>query len=365
MENPADDPREFVALAGEDNVDDFLQDDFQSHLRNFLSLNPAMSPRSPTGQSDRTRSPGGFTRQSGFTIHIDRTADGQRRTTFSSSPRSPRTGGRDPTDIPQLADFISRADAPGGQNRDTITGSLMFQYLLALLSQNGGRDNPFGGMFPGMPLGAENGRMGDYVFNQEALDQIITQIMENSSAHPVPATEEIMQKLPREVLEENAPILEKDCAVCKDQFSLQTEDPAEQVVVTLPCKHPFHEPCIMPWLKSSATCPVCRYELVPQPKHHDPASRNTNPGSSAGNNPSGSSNSSDNTRRGNDATDANGGLGMFNALFSLLGGNPPPNGPNPNSGNDHQNDDSSNSRRQRNNTRNDRDLPGGWAEDVD
>jgi hypothetical protein len=35
-----------------------------------------------------------------------------------------------------------------------------------------------------------------------ALDQIITQIMENSQGHPVPATEEIMEKLPREVLEE-------------------------------------------------------------------------------------------------------------------------------------------------------------------
>ncbi len=35
-----------------------------------------------------------------------------------------------------------------------------------------------------------------------ALDQIITQIMENSSAHPVPASEEVLEKLPREVLEE-------------------------------------------------------------------------------------------------------------------------------------------------------------------
>lgn len=57
----------------------------------------------------------------------------------------------------------------------------------------------------------------------------------------------------------SAPLLEKDCAVCKDQFSLQSEDPDELVVVTLPCKHPFHETCIMPWLKNSGTCPVCRY----------------------------------------------------------------------------------------------------------
>ena len=36
-----------------------------------------------------------------------------------------------------------------------------------------------------------------------ALDQVITQIMEQSNAHrPVPATDEIMAKLPRELLEE-------------------------------------------------------------------------------------------------------------------------------------------------------------------
>jgi hypothetical protein len=35
-----------------------------------------------------------------------------------------------------------------------------------------------------------------------ALDRIITQLMENSNANrPVPATEEIMEKLPKEVLE--------------------------------------------------------------------------------------------------------------------------------------------------------------------
>ena len=55
-----------------------------------------------------------------------------------------------------------------------------------------------------------------------------------------------------------APLLEKDCAVCKEQFKLDTEDPDEQIIITLPCQHPFHEPCILPWLKNSGTCPVCR-----------------------------------------------------------------------------------------------------------
>lgn len=57
-------------------------------------------------------------------------------------------------------------------------------------------------------------------------------------------------------------MLERDCAVCKEQFQLETEDPDEQVVVSLPCGevytfiyflvphlkplspsgHPFHSP---------------------------------------------------------------------------------------------------------------------------
>ena len=93
------------------------------------------------------------------------------------------------------------------------------QYLVSLLGQ---ANQPFTSMFmDGMP---DSGRMGDYVFTQEgecqsldemlylyliffhpALDQIMTQIMENSNSHrPVPATEEIIQKLPRHVLEETS-----------------------------------------------------------------------------------------------------------------------------------------------------------------
>jgi len=99
--------------------------------------------------------------------------------------------------------------------------------------------------------------------------------MENSNSNrPVPATDQIIEDLPRVILEQGctligntrilinvfspASLLEKDCAVCKEQFKLGTEDPEEQIIITLPCKHPFHEPCILPWLKSSGTCPVCR-----------------------------------------------------------------------------------------------------------
>ena len=72
-----------------------------------------------------------------------------------------------------------------------------------------------------------------------------------------------MTRLPLRLLPHSsiypAPLLEKDCAVCKEQFTLHPEDHGELIIVTLPCNHPFHQDCIVPWLKSSGTCPVCRF----------------------------------------------------------------------------------------------------------
>lgn len=147
-----------------------------------------------------------------------------------------------------------------------------------------------------------------------------------------------------------APLLEKDCAVCKDQFSLHTEDPDEQVVITLPCKHPFHSPCILPWLQQNGTCPTCRHQLVPQP-----GSANDNPGSgpvpsaSTSNPPQPTSstnpwaqpridsaafNSSASPRdRGHrespDRTDGGGFLGMVGSLLHSFGGGHQNSGPEP------------------------------------
>ncbi|KAJ7070795.1 hypothetical protein C8F01DRAFT_1107886 [Mycena amicta] len=315
MENSTDDPREFHRM-------DMGGDEMPLGLEAFLYALQGAANRGPPNPPARS------TRTFEF-----RSGTGPRRTVRIASD-----GTGEDLDQPTMAEFLQRRPSEGSGGG--INGSLMARYLMSLL---GGRD-PLTDMFAhGM---GEPGRMGDYVFNQEALDEIITQLMENSNANrPVPATEEILEKLPREVLEQGSKTLEKDCAICQEQFKLETEDPDEQVVVTLPCDahHSFHEPCIMPWLKSSGTCPVCRYALVPQPEHHAP------PPANDGNNGSSS-------RRGPTSPGGPGGA-LFQSLFGEVA-----NGSSSTSRSAGQSTSRNTRRRASSDTGN---FPGGWEEDLD
>ena len=101
-----------------------------------------------------------------------------------------------------------------------------------------------------------NAAVGDAVYSQEALDRIITNLMEQnpqSNAAP-PASDEALNNLDRrpvtkDLLGDDG---QSECAICIDDFA------SGQTAVFLPCKHWFHEQCVVLWLKEHNTCPVCR-----------------------------------------------------------------------------------------------------------
>ncbi|KAH0838083.1 hypothetical protein J3R83DRAFT_6325 [Lanmaoa asiatica] len=333
LENPADDPRHFQNRAA--NAFD-IPGAFEGFLRSGpWASNEDSAPRSspPRPRSPPTQRTQDNSASTGLRFEFHSGPGGGSTRTFILGGSNPP--GRSPPQpdrpVPTMFEFLRREAANTNNTRapGDITGPLMAQYLLAMFGrEHHGRGDPFAELL-GMPPSAQ---WGDYVFNQEgwspvicplcssddpkALDQILTQLAENSTAgRPVAATEEIVDNLPREVLTKGSPLLERDCAVCKESFKLDPDDPDELVVVTLPCKHPFHEGCIIPWLKSSGTCPVCRFALVAQPQQHSPG------GSAGGSSSSNRTNPSSGSRsRSSGTSDRGGSGGLFHSLFGGGGG---------------------------------------------
>lgn len=117
--------------------------------------------------------------------------------------------------------------------------------------------NPFFQLFSSMGiLPPGNGQMGDFVYSQEGLDRIVSQLMEQtaSSNAPGPATQSDIEALPRKKVTEDmlGPEHTAECSICMDDVGVGEE------VTMLPCKHWFHHQCVKAWLLEHDTCPHCR-----------------------------------------------------------------------------------------------------------
>lgn len=100
---------------------------------------------------------------------------------------------------------------------------------------------------------------------ESSMENIINYIMANDTnryGNP-PASKKVVDNLDKvEVTEENKNYIGKElgsetasCSVCKDEYEVK------QNLLYLPCKHLFHDDCILPWLKERNSCPTCRHEL--------------------------------------------------------------------------------------------------------
>jgi E3 ubiquitin-protein ligase RNF115/126 len=119
----------------------------------------------------------------------------------------------------------------------------------------GGMPPALSGLFASL-LNPANARHGDAVYSQEALDQIISTLMEQhpTSNAPGPAAPDAIAALPKKKLDEEmlGPEGKGECSVCMDDVHIGDE------VVLLPCSHWFHETCASAWLSEHNTCPICR-----------------------------------------------------------------------------------------------------------
>lgn len=116
-----------------------------------------------------------------------------------------------------------------------------------------------------------NAASGDAVYTQEALDRVVSQLMEahpTSSSAPGPAAPSTISSLPKRALTEqdlegNKKVIGKngveemkgECSVCMDDVGVGEE------MVFLPCKHWFHDTCASAWLSEHDSCPICRKSI--------------------------------------------------------------------------------------------------------
>lgn len=159
-------------------------------------------------------------------------------------------------------------DAAGNPD---LFGQLMSQITQALNGAATNRQNanlppganvlPFGNLFNAM-LGLN---LQQDIFSSD-MENLLNHLFETARCQgPPPASADYVSKMPVVKLADKAQIdeLGTSCSVCYDEFEL------EQEVIPLPCKHAFHSGCILQWLKTSNTCPVCRYELPTDDKDYE------------------------------------------------------------------------------------------------
>lgn len=71
-----------------------------------------------------------------------------------------------------------------------------------------------------------------------------------------PASQAAIASLSRDVVVSSDVARAEKCPVCLLPFDVDEE------VVMMPCKHRFHNGCIIPWLSKTNSCPLCRFELA-------------------------------------------------------------------------------------------------------
>ncbi|KAJ4721221.1 E3 ubiquitin-protein ligase RING1-like [Melia azedarach] len=89
-------------------------------------------------------------------------------------------------------------------------------------------------------------------FSRPGLDLLLQHLLGNDSNRygTPPAHKEVVRAMPMVTIDKNL-----QCSVCLEDFEMGSE------AKEMPCKHKFHNQCILRWLELHSSCPVCRFQL--------------------------------------------------------------------------------------------------------
>ncbi|GLU04590.1 hypothetical protein SLE2022_217280 [Rubroshorea leprosula] len=128
------------------------------------------------------------------------------------------------------------------------------------------------------------GNPEDYV-DAAGFEELLQNLAESDIGRrgPPPAAKSAVSGLPMvEILSEAEAVV---CVICKDVVGVG------EFIKKLPCGHGYHGDCIVPWLGSRNSCPVCRFELPTDDAEYEEERNKRAPPSVAGPSASGAGNS--------------------------------------------------------------------------
>ncbi|KAI9811863.1 MAG: mitochondrial membrane protein [Pycnora praestabilis] len=237
--------------------------DFQSMLQGMLAPQQAGNVRGPLRGAN-----GRFSRPSDRSYPGSPLQEGPERSGLGH-PAQQGMGGRDTYhELPGLWPRDANNAQPQVGPVDDLHGVLgiIFQHLGDVHQGpprpgNGAPASPFQSLFTSF-LNPANAASGDAVYTQEALDRVISQLMEQHAGGnaPGPASPAAIAALPKvqvntSMMGENG---KAECSVCMDEVILG------ELVTRLPCRHWFHDQCVGAWLREHDTCPHCRQGIMPK-----------------------------------------------------------------------------------------------------